>query len=166
MRLKAIWKGVIKAKILALLSLRLLKGYPDESKLSFWPPHPRPADTDEQDYIHADYRDYFKSRGSAVFLRKEAMDCILFQFIGTDVQKELNEAAHTAGINPCNLAETRSLLELGAIILDNTSAVKSKLPTYQSLLDIVTHDRNDEGCPLNKAMVVNAVWNPDKATQR
>ena len=36
----------------------------------------------------------------------------------------------------------------------------------QSLIDIVTHDRNDEGCPLNKAMVVNVVWNPDKATQR
>ena len=94
------------------------------------------------------------------------MDCILFQFIGTDVQEELNGAAHTAGIDSRNLAETRSLLELGAVILDNASAVKPKLPTYQSLLDIVTHDRNDEGCPLNKAMVVNAVWNPDKATQR
>ena len=150
---------MIRAKVIALLSHRLLTGYPlDEASADFWPLYPVPEDiSDGQVFQNAIYTRYFISRALALVLRRDTIDCILFQFVGTEVQDELNTNAHTSGIDPSDEGEMRQLLDSAEQILDDNLMVKGKLPTFQDIFNIVTtRTIATNQRPLDKGMIIEA----------
>ena len=153
-----ILRGTIKAKLLALLAHHLLVGFPlEESSTDFWPPYALlDDDQNGQAYESAHFTRYFISRAVAIILRHDIMDFVLFQFVGTDVQMELNRNAHLSGIDSHNEEETRRLLGSAANILDNHLTVKTKLATFQGLFDIVASHPIDRQCPLSTSMIRRA----------
>ena len=156
-------RGTIKAKILALLSHHLLVGFPlEESSADFWPPCALlDDDQNGQAYKSARFSSYFISRAVAIILRHDIMDFVLFQFVGTDVQMELNRNAHISGIDSHSEDETRWLLSSAANILDDHLTVKTKLGTFQGLFNIVALQPIDRQCPLNMAMIERATSSLD-----
>ena len=157
-------KAVIRAKVIALLSHRLLTGYPlDEASADFWPLYPVPEDvSDGQVFQNAIYTRYFISRALALVLRRDTIDYILFQFVGTEVQDELNTNAHTSGVNLSDGGETCQLLDSAEHILDDRLMVKGKLvPIFQDIFNIITTQTiaaNQR--PLDKGMIIDAT-SPD-----
>ena len=161
--LERLLKAVIRAKVIALLSHRLLTGYPlDEASADFWPLYPVPEDvSDGQVFQNAIYTRYFISRALALILRRDIIDYVLFQFVGTEVQDELNTNAHTSGIDPSSEEETRQLLDSAEQILDDSLMVKWKVPTFQDILNIVTTQTiATNQHHLDKDMIINAT-SPD-----
>ena len=150
-----ILRGTIKAKLLALLAHHLLVGFPlEESSTDFWPPYALlDDDQNGQAYESAHFTRYFISRAVAIILRHDIMDFILFQFVGTDVQTELNQNAHFSGIDSHNEEETRRLLGSATNILDDNLTVKTKLATLQGLFDIIASHPIDRQCPLSASMI-------------
>ena len=161
--LERLLKAVIRAKVIALLSHRLLAGYPlDEASADFWPLYPVPEDiSDGQVFQNAIYTRYFISRALALVLRRDTIDYVFFQFVGTEVQGELNTNAHTSGIDPSSERETRQLLDSAGQILDNGLTVKEKVPTFLDIFNIVTTQAiTTNQRPLDRGMIINAV-SPD-----
>ena len=157
--LERLLKAVIRAKVIALLSHRLLTGYPlDEASADFWPLYPVPEDvSDGQVFQNAIYTRYFISRALALVLRRDTIDYILFQFVGTEVRDELNKNAHTSGIDPSDEGETRQLLDSAEQILDDSLMVKGKVPTFQDIFNIVTtRTIAANQRPLDKGMIIDA----------
>ena len=156
-------KAVIRAKVIALLSQRLLTGYPlDEASADFWPLYHVPKDvSDGQVFQNAIYTRYFILRALALVLRRDTIDYILFQFVGTEVQDELNTNAHTSGVNLSDGGETRQLLDSAEHILDDRLMAKGKVPIFQDIFNIVTTQTiaaNQR--PLDKGMIIDAT-SPD-----
>ena len=157
--LERLLKAVIRSKVIALLSHRLLAGYPlDEASADFWPLYPVPEDvSDGQVFQNAIYTRYFISRALALVLRRDTIDYILFQFVGTEVRDELNKNAHTSGIDPSDEGETRQLLDSAEQILDDSLMVKGKVPTFQDIFNIVTAQMvATNQRPLDKGMIIDA----------
>ena len=161
--LERLLKAVIRAKVIALLSHRLLAGYPlDEASADFWPLYPVPEDiSDGEVFQNAIYTRYFISRALALILRRDTIDYVLFHFVGTEVQDELNTNAHTSGVDPSSERETRQLLDSAEQILDNGLMVKEKVPTFLDIFNIVTTQAiATNQRPLDRGMIINAV-SPD-----
>ena len=156
--LDEILRGTIRAKLLALLAHHLFVGFPlEESSIDFWPPYALlDDDQNGQAYESTHFTRYFISRAVAIILRHDIMDFVLFQFVGTDVQMELNRNAHLSGIDSHNEEETRRLLGSAANILDDHLTVKTKLATFQGLFDIVASHPLDHQCPLSTTMIRSA----------
>ena len=162
--LERLLKAVIRSKVIALLSHRLLAGYPlDEASADFWPLYPVPEDvSDGQVFQNAIYTRYFISRALALVLRRDTIDYVLFHFVGTEVQGELNTNAHTSGVDPSSERETRQLLDSAGQILDNGLTVKEKVPTFLDIFNIVTTQAiTTNQRPLDRGMIINAVSQAD-----
>lgn len=152
-------KASIHAKIIALLSLRLIMRQPGRESDDFWPSLTLPdigAD-DGEDYADVAYSKYFISRGVAILLDHKIVDFILCQFVGTNVQNELNQNAHFSGLDSSHINDTRSLLFQAPNILDDTLAVKERLPTFHSIYDIISNAPISSGCPIGEASIETAI---------
>ena len=151
---------MIRAKLVALLSDRLLNGYPlDEASAHFWPRYPVPEDdSDGQLFRNAIYTQYFKSRALALILQERIMDLVFFYVAGTGIKDELNANAHTSGVGSINETETYELIRSAEDILDNSLMVKQEAPTFLSIFNIVATTDDAGHCPLNREMILEATF--------